>query len=230
MTKPDNNTTSERLGKYLLSTEKANANKRTTTEIDIALNQVPLTLQPFFKDDSDLNKELVQRFPTMPLMSIVRFRDIYNNGERGVATLASSDGSATLIVDVTSKTSQIQFAFTFGSMLSLRFHLNELSDLDRRAWLDNMENRSDDIVFLWGQSRWAKDYVICVPSNYYISLLAFSARNFEAAVRLTPQVTGDLFQWLHDFWYPQDATMPTHPADGNSSSDSTSSPNILSEW
>jgi hypothetical protein len=84
----------------------------------------------------------------------------------------------------------------------LRFHLEELSDLDRRTWLGNMETHVDDIVFLWGQSRWEKDYVICVPNRYYVSLLAFSPMNFEAAVRMSPTVSKELFTWMHDFWYP----------------------------
>jgi len=200
---PDAPATDEELDnidKYLLSPGSV----RDTQEIHVAMKQVPLTLQPFFKEQIDLNRELVRRFPNMPLMSVVKFRDLYADGKRGVATLTSQDGAASLIVDISADTPEIQFAFMFGSMLSLRFNLEELSDLDRRAWLDNMETRVDDIVFLWGQSRWDNDYIICVPHPYYISLLAFSPNNFEAAVRITPTVSKDLFRWMHTFWYPED--------------------------
>ncbi|MEL7237183.1 MAG: hypothetical protein AAGK74_21960, partial [Chloroflexota bacterium] len=184
----------------------------------------PVTLQPFFKEQIDLNQELVQRFPTMPLMSVIRFRDIYEDHERGVATMTSQDGTAGLIVDVSRTEYDIQFSFTYGSMLSLRFHLTELSDLDRKIWLDNLQNRVDDIAFLWGQSRWAKDYIICVPHKFYLSLLAFSPNKFEAAVRVTPQVAEKLFKWLHTFWDHKE----DEPKD-NSSADSSAS-NILSNW
>lgn len=207
-----------RIDKYLLD----DADLRSTQEIHVAMQQVPLTLQPFFKEHANLNKELVQRFPNMPLMSIIRKRDLYGDGERGVATLSSQDGSASLIVDVSGRSSEIQFSFNYGSMLSLRFKLNELSDLDRHSWLENMETRTSDIVFLWGQSRWAKDYVICVPHPYYISMLAFSPNNFEAAVRITPSVSEELFTWLKVFW---DASPPEDKSDsGKGQSD------IFNSW
>lgn len=211
-------TNDETIQRFLLPPDA----KHDTQEINMALRQVPLTLQPFFKDQINLNQELVRRFPNMPLMSNVRFRDLYRNGERGVATLSSQDGAASLIVDVSNRTSEMQFAFMYGSMLSLRFELNELSDLDRRAWLDNMDNRQEDVVFLWGQSRWAKDYIICVPHRYYLSLLAFSQNNFEAAVRMTPALSEELFGWLRSFWYPD---MPDQPDSGE-----TSSTDILKSW
>jgi hypothetical protein len=173
----------DNIDRYLLSPGAL----RSTQEISTAMQNVPLTLQPFFKDQIDLNSELVRRFPNMPLMSVFRKRELYNNGERQVATLTAQDGAASLIVDISRATFEIQFSFMYGSMLALRFHLDELSDLDRRTWLDNMQTRFDETVFLWGQSRWEKDYIICVPHSYYISILAFSPNHFEAAVRITLQ-------------------------------------------
>jgi hypothetical protein len=207
------------IDKFLLSPGAS----RDTQEINIAMRSVPLTLQPFFKEQIDLNRELVQRFPNMPLMSTVKFRDLYGDGDRGVATLMSQDGAASLIVDIGANHSNMQFSFMFGSMLSLRFHLSELSELDRSAWLDNMQTRIDDIVFLWGQSRWEKDYVICVPHTYYISMLAFSPNNFEAAVRITPSLSAELFGWMRKFWYPDDSS-ETKKTDNESGKD------IFSSW
>ena len=209
----------DNIDRYLLSPDVI----RTTQEVNSAMHHVPLTLQPFFKEQIDLNKELVMRFPNMPLMSVIRFRDLYGNGERVVATLSSQDGSASLLIDA--DRTEIQVTFMMGSMLALRFRLDELSDLDRRTWLQNMETRVDDIVFLWGQSRWDKDYIICVPHPYYISLLAFSPNNFEAAVRISPAASEKLFGWLHKFWYPNDP-------DPNITRDKPddNKPSILSNW
>lgn len=209
----------DNVGRYLLSDEAPHDPQA----VHRALQQVPLTLQPFFKEQIDLNKELVRRFPNMPLMSVARFRDLYKTGERGVATLASQDGSSSLIVDVSKQTNEIQFSFLYGSMLALRFRLDELSDLDRQTWLENIENRVDEIAFLWGQSRWAKDYVICVPHRYYMSLLAFSPNNFEAAVRITPAASDALFEWLGTLWQPDEPDTDDSAGDGDASS-------ILSGW
>ena len=190
--------TPDNIDRYLLESNTP----RNTERIQNAMRRVPTTLQPFFQEQVDLDQELVRRFPNMPLMSTIKFRDLYGDGRHGVATLASQDGAAHLVVDINSENAEIQFSFILGSMLSMRFHLVELSDLDRRAWLNNMETRVDDIVFLWGQSRWEKDYVICVPNHYYVNLLAFSAMNFEAAVRMSPTASKSLFEWMHAFWYP----------------------------
>lgn len=224
----------ERIIKYLLSPNnepepQTMPDEHETQEIASAFKQVPLTLQPFFKEDVNLNAELIRRFPSMPLMSVIKFRTLYSEQERGVATLSSQDGSAALIVDVSHEDDDIQFSFTYGSMLSLRFYLRELSDLDKRAWLESMENRINEVVFLWGQSRWEQDYVIAVPHKYYISLLAFSQNSFEAAVRMTPEVAQSLFDWLREYWdqptpEPEPSAEPAEPDD----SDSPSS--ILSEW
>ena len=224
----------ERIIKYLLAPEQEPAQQKELEkqtelqEIDTAFKRVPLTLQPFFKEEVDLNSELIRRFPSMPLMSVIKFRTLYSEGERGVATLTSQDGSATLIVDVSHDDNDIQFSFTYGSMLSLRFQMNELSNLDKQAWLESMDNRINEIVFLWGQSRWEQDYVICVPHRYYISLLAFSQNNFEAAVRMTPNVANALFDWLRDYWDQPEPEPPAVPDD--ESLDDSNSPPILSEW
>lgn len=206
------------IDRYLLSSDAPHDPQA----VNQALQQVPLTLQPFFREQIDLNKELVRRFPNMPLMSVARFRDLYKTGERGVATLSSQDGASSLIIDVSRQPNEIQFSFMYGSMMALRFRLDELSDLDRQVWLENIQNRVDEIVFLWGQSRWAKDYIICVPHRYYISLLAFSPNNFEAAVRITPAASASLVEWLQAFWFPEPTEDDDSPPDEG--------PSILSGW
>jgi hypothetical protein len=171
-------------------------------EFKSPLGNVPWTLEQFFKGKIDLDKELVMRFPNMPLMSTINFRNLGTNLQRGVATLATSDASATLVVDANGQSKVVQFSFTYGSMLTLRFKMDSLSEMDRARWLDLMRRKQNGLTFMWGQSRWEKDYVICVSRKYYTSLLAFSNKEFESAVRMTPDVTKQLIDWLEGFWKP----------------------------
>jgi hypothetical protein len=171
------------------------------SELKAPLGNVPWTLEQFFKGKIDLDKELVMRFPNMPLMSVISFRSLGSNTHRGVATLSTADGGASLVVDATAMGNRtLQFSFTYGSMLTLRFKLDTLSELDRSRWLDLMRRKQSGLTFLWGQARWENDYVICVSRKHYTSLLAFSQNHFEAAVRITPNVTKQLVDWIEGFW------------------------------
>lgn len=171
------------------------------SEMKAPLGNVPWTLEQFFKGKIDLDKELVMRFPNMPLMSIINFRSLGSNTHRGVATLSTADGGATLVVDATATGDRtVQFSFTYGSMLTLRFKLDTLSELDRSRWLDLMRRKQSGLTFLWGQARWENDYVICVSRKHYTSLLAFSKNQFESAVRLTPAATKKLVDWIEGYW------------------------------
>ncbi|MFN8372858.1 MAG: hypothetical protein U0694_08270 [Anaerolineae bacterium] len=176
------------------------------SQLKAPLGNVPWTLEQFFKGKIDLDKELVMRFPNMPLMSVITFRSLGSNTNRGVATLSTADGGATLVVDATATGDRtVQFSFTYGSMLTLRFKLDTLSELDRSRWLDLMRRKQSGLTFLWGQSRWENDYVICVSRKHYVSLLAFSKNQFEAAVRLTPNAMKQLVDWIEGFWKAQPA-------------------------
>lgn len=170
-------------------------------EMKAPLGNVPWTLEQFFKGKIDLDKELVMRFPNMPLMSVISFRNLGSNTHRGVATLSTADGGATLVVDATATgTRTVLFSFTYGSMLTMRFKLDSLSELDRSRWLDLMRRKQSGLTFLWGQARWENDYIICVSRKHYTSLLAFSKNEFEAAVRLTPNAMKQLVDWIEGFW------------------------------
>lgn len=160
----------------------------------------PWALEQFFNGEVDLDVELAQRFPNMPMMSVVSFREMGDKKRHGVASLTTQDGSASVHLDVDTKTRVMQMSFTFASMLTLRFILGELSDIDRRRWLDLMRRDQGGLAFLWGASRWETDYMVCVVRRYYTNLYAFSPNNFEAAVRLTPEVTGKLLKWLDQLW------------------------------
>jgi hypothetical protein len=166
----------------------------------LAMDDTPWTLQQFFNGEIDLDVELAQRFQSMPVMATISFRSMGTKSKRGVATLATQDGAAQVIVDVDAVSKIAQFSFTFGAMLTLRFKLSELSDMDRTRWLELMRRKEGGLTFLWGPNRWEQDYLICVARRYYTNLYAFSPHNFEAAVRMTPEVTRALLHWLDTFW------------------------------
>lgn len=161
----------------------------------------PWTLQQFFNGEIDLDAELARRFPNTPLMSVVSFRsNPAARQKRGVATLSTQDNAATVTVDADAETRIVQFSFSYGSMLTLRFRLDELSDMDRTRWLELMRRDSGGLAFLWGQARWEKDYMVCVSRKYFTNIYAFSPANFEAAARLTPDVARQLLNWLENYW------------------------------
>jgi hypothetical protein len=163
-------------------------------------DEAPWTLQQFFNGEIDLDVELSKRFPTMPMLSIVKFRTLGTNSSRRVATLSTQDGAASLIVDADVATKVVQLSFTLGSMLTLRFGVSDLSDMDRNRWVELMRRDQGGLAFLWGPSRWAQDYMICIARKYFTNLYCFSPHNFEAGVRLTPAVTKQLLDWLEELW------------------------------
>ena len=59
----------------------------------------PWTLQQFFDGEVDLDVELSKRFPALPVMSEIRFRNLGTRSGRRVATLTTQDNSATLIIE-----------------------------------------------------------------------------------------------------------------------------------
>jgi hypothetical protein len=163
-------------------------------------SSTPWTLQQFFNGEIDLDVELAKRFPTMPVMSSIHFRNLGTQSGRGVATLTSGDEGVRVIIDADAKSRVVQMSFTFGSMITLRFNLDDLSDMDRSRWLELMRREEGGLAFLWGPSRWQKDYLICVSRKYFTNLYAFSPRNFEAAIRMTPAILEQLLNWLEQFW------------------------------
>jgi len=165
-----------------------------------ASGSAPVLLQQFFNDQIDLSAELATRFPSLPLMSVIRFRKLEGKTQRGVATLSTADGVASAVIDADATTGSIQLSFSYGSMMSLRFRMEELSSMDRSRWLELMRREGGGVAFLWGQARWEQDYVICVTRRHFASIYAFSHHGFEAAVRLTPDVSKQLLDWLEKFW------------------------------
>lgn len=183
-----------------LTTDKSNALSQASAKAMTAREQTPWTLQQFFDGEIDLDIELSKRFPSMPLLSTIKFRNLGSNSGRKVATLDTADGAASLIVDADTKTKVVQLSFTYGSMMSLRYSLNQLSDMDRTRWLELMKRDNGGLAFLWGPSRWQDDYLICIARKYATNIYAFSPSSFESAVRLTPTVTKQLIDWLDEVW------------------------------
>lgn len=160
----------------------------------------PWTLQQFFNGEVDLELELGKRFPKMPMMARIKFREVGTHAKIHSATLSTQDGSAGLTVDVDPRNKIMQMSFTIESMITLRFMLVSLSSMDRERWLDLMQREQGGLAFLWGPDRWQSDYIICLSRKYFTNMYAFSPNNFEAGVRMTPTVSQELLDWLDRTW------------------------------
>jgi hypothetical protein len=160
----------------------------------------PTVLQRFFTGEIDLDIELSKRFVGPPLLSEISFRPDETTGSRSTATLTTQDGGTLLTVDLNRINGALELSFTLGAMLSLRFELSNLAEVDRRRWLDLMR-REQGIAFLWSRARWERDYMIFVVRKYGIRAYAFSPRRFEAAVRMTEDVLTALLDWLESYWF-----------------------------
>jgi hypothetical protein len=154
--------------------------------------------------DGDLHTELAQRYPNQPLMSLFSSRFSETSPQHGFATLSTQDGWASIIVEVDGSTYNTMFAFSMASMLTLRFDLVSLSDLDRSQWLEQVARGQQKVNILWGRLRWRSDYMIWSQRQHYTNVYAFSQQHhIEAAARLTPDVTKALIEWLGARWQPQ---------------------------
>ncbi|MCB9452471.1 MAG: hypothetical protein H6672_13620 [Anaerolineaceae bacterium] len=160
----------------------------------------PWLLQQFYQNEIDLGAELATRFPDVLLLSVGRFRSVGTKTQIGVAKLATADNMATLLVETDAVSHAVQFTFAYSSVYALRFHLNTLSELDRARWLELMRRPQGGLAFLWSQSRWADDYVISVVKGGFANLYAFSRFGYEASIRLAPDLTKKLLDWLETHW------------------------------
>lgn len=166
----------------------------------------PWALQHYFDGEIDLIKELASRFPQIPVMSLIHTRQVGTQTRRGVATLATQDGAASVIVEIDAPSQALQFTFALSSMLALRFTLGKLSVPDREQWIETMRRETSEPAFLWNQERWGSSYIIGAAQKNFTHIFAFSPQNIEAAARLTPEVTRRLVDWLEFYW--NDALTP----------------------
>jgi hypothetical protein len=160
----------------------------------------PWLLRRFYEEQIDLAAELASRFASLPLMTVMRFRTLDAQTGRGMVTMSTADGLASVLIESDPASRFAHMAFSYGSMLTLRFYLDNLSQMDRAHWLEQMRRQQDTVTFLWGQARWEHDYIICSTRQKFVNLYAFSHNGFEAAVRLTPDAKTQLLNWLDDTW------------------------------
>lgn len=164
-------------------------------------NSAPVVLQRFFTGEIDLDVELSKRFNSAPLLSTMTTRPkLVHESARGTASLTSQDDNAALTVDINKITGVIELGFTLGAMLSLRFELSNLPEVDRRRWLELMR-REQGVAFLWSRARWERDYMIFVVRPYNVRAYAFSPHGFEAGVRMAPDVLKTFLDWLEAYWF-----------------------------
>lgn len=179
-------------------------------------SEAPWILQQFLNGKVvNLDAELNKKFPNMPVLSVVRFRSIGTDTRYVAATLTTQDRAALVEVELDRLTSLVQFAFTFRSMLSLRFRMSELNPAERSRWLEltryDVHTPSPAVAFLWGQARWEKDYLISAVHKQFTNIYAFSPQGHEAAARLTSDVTAKLLNWFEESWIGGDLNEVTSP-------------------
>ncbi len=164
-------------------------------------NSAPALLQRFFSGEIDLDTELGRRFEAAPLVSTISVRpEPPAVAVRSTAELTTQDNSASLVVDISRTSGVVELGFTLGAMLSLRFQLNNLPEVDRRRWLALMR-REQGVAFLWSRARWERDYMIFSVRKYNIRAYAFSPRGYEAAIQMTPDVLETFLNWLEGYWF-----------------------------
>lgn len=163
---------------------------------------VPWVISRALNAEGDLHMELAQRYPNQPLMSLITTRSIGGRIPRYLAILSTQDGAAHLTFEIDPGTTMMSCAYTLASMLTLRFELNTLSDLDRMQWLEQLRQGQERTTILWGKMRWRSDYLVWSHKRHYANIYAFSPRQFEAAARVSPEVSGKLIEWLSKYWVP----------------------------
>jgi hypothetical protein len=167
--------------------------------------KAPLELMEFFTGEVDLDTELAKRYAHAPLLSQGSFRPSKPTPEtkrKALAILTSQDDAAMVTVDMFLESQALEFTFTLGSMLSMRFTIGTIETGERQRWLELMR-RNSGIAFLWTKRRWEEDYLIFIVRENFARVYAFSPKRVEAAVRITPDMVDKLVDWLEAFWFAE---------------------------
>jgi hypothetical protein len=172
-------------------------------------NQPSWLIEQFLDAQIDLEQELSARFHGMSVMATVKFRQLGDNPNRYVASLATQDDSAQMIFDIDTQTGNLQTTFAWGAMLAQRFTLDDL--IDKSQWLEMVRRQEGGIAFLWSAARWEQDYMICIARKHYSNFYAFSPYGLEAAARLTPDVSHKVMNWLENHWGKEQPPAPPSP-------------------
>ena len=172
----------------------------------------PSFLRHYLQLETDLKDELAGTSMASPLMSSLSLNPQRPRGNepRMVARLSSQDAGAAVEIGVFPEEDIMTASFSVKNMLTLRFNFAHL-DLDERRSFLEMMYRDSGTAFLWTQERWERDYMIFVKQEdftraydqtAFTRVYAFSS-HFEASVRLTNEVTGNLLDWLDRCWFPR---------------------------
>ena len=162
--------------------------------------RTPWLLQQFLDGAVDLEAELLERYPNLPQLAVIKTRELAQNHPHKIATLTAPDDSASLTFDINPATNLAQLTFSLNGMFSTAFEIDRPDSIDRPKWLDIMERRHAGLTFLWGASRWEGDYLVWIMRRYQTNLYAFSPSGSTASVRMTPEVTRELLAWLRKLW------------------------------
>jgi hypothetical protein len=173
---------------------------RTTATLRGEASDVPWVISRALNAEGDLHAELAARYPNQPLMSLFSARSVGGRIPRQLAILSTQDGAAHLTFEIDPQSHAMQCAYTIQSMLTLRFDLAALSDLDRSQWLEQMRQAQERTTILWGKMRWRSDYMVWSQKRYFTNVYAFSPQHIEAAARLSADVHSQLIRWLFRYW------------------------------
>ncbi len=184
------------------------AGGRTSSTLRAEATDVPWVISRALNAEGDLHIELAQRYPNQPLMSLFSARSVGGRIPRHLTTLSTQDGAAHLTFEIDPGTSYMSCAYTLSSMLTLRFDLANLSDLDRAQWLEQIRQGKERATILWGKMRWRSDYLVWSQKRHYANVYAFSPRQIEAAARLSPDVSTKLIAWLGQYWITAPSSAP----------------------
>ncbi|MDZ4767617.1 MAG: hypothetical protein SGJ24_00675 [Chloroflexota bacterium] len=160
----------------------------------------PWALQSYFDGEIDLIQDLAARYPQTPIMSLFHTRTSGERSPRALATVATQDGAASMILEIDVLSRAIQLSFIMGSLVGVRFRPGALSRLDRAAWIEPMRRETGEVAFLWNARRWEQDYIISAATKTFTYLFAFSSGGNQAAARITPEVTRKLLDWIAGYW------------------------------
>jgi hypothetical protein len=163
-------------------------------------SSAPFLLQQFFTGKVDLDVELARRYPSPPLLSSVTFTPEPGNAARhGFALFSSQDNAAAISIEIHGSSGALDVSFLLQSMIAVRFSLGATTEAHRKRFVDLMR-RESGIAFLWTKERWERDYLIFVVREHFARVYAFGPGRFDGACRLTPDLLGQLVNWLQGFW------------------------------
>lgn len=153
----------------------------------------PAWLVAAMNGENDLDHDWAARYAGMPLLTL------FHTARSGAfAMLTTQDGAAGLTVS-SDAARQPSFTYTWGGMIGLRFSPARLTDSDRARWVELMRQPTPEPIFLWGQSRWESDFLICVAHRHYLNVYAYG-QGREAGIRMTLETAARWVTWLAGRW------------------------------